>query len=172
LPGSVSAIIGAAIAGCIVTTAVHADGPEFHLQAWPLLQSINLGDKALIHIDLVNTGTATVRRWVERAPPDHGEYNLNIHIHDADGHAPLLTEDAEKFFHPERFQRPIFTSFMHKDFAPQQAAPETIRLDSLYVLHKGHTYIVSFTEKPQRLVFKGQVFSGRVDSNWVTVSVK
>jgi hypothetical protein len=61
---------------------------------------------------------------------------------------------------------------MHKDFAPQQAAPETIRLDSLYVLHKGHTYIVSFTEKPQRLVFKGQVFSGRVDSNWVTVSVK
>jgi hypothetical protein len=155
-----------------MTSAMGAEYPEIHLRASPQKQVIDHTQQVRIRVDLVNAGTFAVARCQENAGPDQGEYDLQIHIHDASGHVPRLTDHGERFFYPHRFAQSTAGSVQCKNFLPGEVHSETILLNTLYVLEPGHTYDASFTQMPRKLGFNGELFKGRVDSNWVTVTVK
>jgi hypothetical protein len=153
----------ATIANCAVNLPLHAEEPKFNLRAWPPGQVTTGSGKVLIHVDLTNSGKSSAPLCYDNAGPDHAELDFRIRVHDSAGHVPRLTALGERIFHSIQFD-----SSKCKALEPQQVHPETVALNTLYVLEPGHTYTVSFTEKGERLA----IAKSPVDSNWVTVTVK
>jgi hypothetical protein len=149
-----------ALLGCVVHSSSHADEREFHLRAWPPKQVVSRAEKALLHLDLANPRGVTETLCFDSGSRDHAEFDSDIHIHDSAGHVPRLTEYGEKIFHSIQF-----VSVQCQAFGAQQVRPETIALNSIYILEPNHTYTVWFTGKRLGTI-------APVNSNWVTVTVK